>query len=174
MYLYHQASDGHSISIKFGHAPANRIPVGLCLWYWEGVAHGTRARKRRLYIPAQTRRTIRHWGKLLRALYADDTEALKVIETVSQEAFDLSDHRTALVHYFWPWRNDDPERICLQSISGVKGDPDKLVILKYEASVDDLDDLNNRLYDLYNRVLKISMAAGDRHRDQSKGDRGGE
>jgi hypothetical protein len=118
---------------------------------------------RRIYesetFPGHTKRAVKQWAKCLRNLFDGDPEALKVIGTVFEEALALLEERNAIVHSFWPYWHEDPERIVLHSVKPIKDKPDKLLIVKYEATVDELDDLNEKIRDLYHMVFKISGAA---------------
>lgn len=125
-------------------------------------------------FPTQTKRTIKQWGKCQRNLWAGHAKGLKALELVHNEALALLEERNAIVHSFWPYWHHDPERIVLHSVKPVKDNPDKLLIVKYEASVDELDDLNERVRNLYHRVLNVSGAALNRAKQkQPKGDAGG-
>ena len=107
-------------------------------------------------FPTQTRRAIRHWGKLLRNAYAGDVEKLAKVEAITDEAFALLDLRNFIIHSFWPYAQNKPDEISLFTITPKPGYPSKLVRRSRTFTVEELDDINNRMMRLYHRVFGLS------------------
>lgn len=69
-----------------------------------------------------------------------------------------ADERNILVHYFWPYGNQqDPSTLRLSSIKPARHSHDDLEFRSVTITLEDLDDLNERLFRLYTPVMAAMM-----------------
>lgn len=108
-------------------------------------------------FPTQTRRVIRHWGKLMRNGHRGDASKLMELEVILNEAFSLAEHRNSIVHSFWPYGQEKADEIRLTSMKPDPDDPTKVIYTAYEATIDQLDDVNTRLAKLYHSTMVFSL-----------------
>jgi hypothetical protein len=108
-------------------------------------------------FPTMTRLIIKHWGKLLRNGYASEPAKLTELDAILTEAFELADHRNAIVHSFWPYGQDKNDEIKLSSIKPKPGDSATVIYSNYIATIEGLDDVNIRMSRLYHRAMAFSF-----------------
>lgn len=141
---------------------------------WLRTTPGNQDIARKEAFPTQTRRAIKHWAKLLRMMYHDDKVTLDALSVLLQDGIDLLEDRNVILHSFWPYWQSNDQEVELSSVQPAHGDPSKIMFVRHKVSVDQLDDLNNKMSAFYHRVMAVSFNASQRSRSlHSKGDRGG-
>lgn len=124
-------------------------------------------------FPPGTKRAIKHWTRLMRNFHADDTEKLAQIVAIQDEALDVWSHRNAIAHSFWPYGQVQKDEIQLQSIKRKLDDPMNAEIIEYRATVQSLNEINNRAMRLYHRTMALSfnssMKMNQNHAKAQKG-----
>lgn len=117
-------------------------------------------------FPTKTGRLIKHWGRLMRNGHRSDAKKLKELDAILKEALNLVEHRNSIVHSFWPYGQEKPDEIRLTSMRPDPKDENAVIYITYEATIDQLDDINNRLAKLYHRTMIFSLNShrlADRH-----------
>ncbi|MEO3432097.1 hypothetical protein [Inquilinus sp. CAU 1745] len=103
-------------------------------------------------FPVSAKPLIRQWAKCRRAIFADNPVKLQRTEDIRQRLSDASEERNMIVHGFWPYGDDDPESITIQRVKPKKK-TDILAFDSYIATVEKLNNLNERLIFLYHETL---------------------
>ena len=114
------------------------------------------ARKER--FPVSTGRVIDQWEKTRNLVFqGNDQKRLQTSELVTRLR-KCADERNILVHYFWPYGNQqDPSTLRLSSIKPARRSHDDLEFRSVTITLEDLDDLNERLFRLYTPVMAAMM-----------------
>jgi hypothetical protein len=108
-------------------------------------------------FPTAGKAIIKQWRKLLVNAYESDSPERPKIGAATEAALELIDHRNHLVHSFWPYGQIDPDKLELH---WVRPDPTArhgARLGTYCMTIDELDEVNQRLSHLYNRVMAISF-----------------
>lgn len=123
-------------------------------------------------FPTQSRRAIRHWGKLLRKLYEGDDAELNALKILLQDAIDLLEDRNVILHSFWPYWQTNNQEVELSTVQPAKDDPARIMFIRHRVTVNQLDDLNDKMSGFYHRVTAVSMNASQRSRKLTKENKG--
>lgn len=108
-------------------------------------------------FPTAGRSIVKQWRKLLVNAYGDGAPEVAKIDAAVNRAIELLDHRNHLVHSFWPYGQTDFEKLELHWIRPDTSERYGVRFGKYSMTVDDLDVVNQRLANLYNVVMAISI-----------------
>ena len=108
-------------------------------------------------FPRTTRDTIKHWAKLLLNAYNATNNEHQRIEIAKAASLELLQHRDRLVHSFWPYEQADHCKLVLSWIRPDKDAQYGVQIGEYSATVDELNDINQRFANLYLEVMSISV-----------------
>lgn len=109
-------------------------------------------------FPVSTGLVIKQWEKTRSLVFAGNEEKCRQTKDLVSRLRDCADDRNTLVHYFWPYGNDqDPSVLRLSSIKTRRGTHDTLEFREVTITVKDLDDLNERLFQLYTPVMVAGM-----------------
>lgn len=110
------------------------------------------ARKER--FPVSTGKVIDQWEKTRNLVFAGNDEKRSQTHALTKRLRDCADDRNILVHYFWPYGNErDPSTLRLTSIKTARGSHDDLEFRSVTITLEELDDLNERLFRLYTPVM---------------------
>lgn len=117
------------------------------------------ARKNR--FPVNTKAVIKQWASLRKMVFADNPVKVNTTERVQAELIDCAQYRHVIVHYFWPYggtgKGGDDQSVRLQSTKTKKGTHDALEFRSITVDVKTMNELNERLADLYHRVMVMGM-----------------
>ncbi len=108
-------------------------------------------------FPTAGRDIVKHWRKLLANGYKNNQEQIAKIDRAVTEAISLLKHRNHLVHSFWPYGQNDPERLELHWIRPDLTERYGVKRGTYSMTIDELNEVNQRLAKLYTRVMTISF-----------------
>lgn len=109
-------------------------------------------------FPVATGKVIEQWKKTRNIIFAGNAEKCRQTSELAAQIEECARERNILVHYFWPYGNDpNPTELRLQSIKPRKGTHDTLEISSVTVNLENLDDLNERLFRLYTPVMVAGM-----------------
>lgn len=109
-------------------------------------------------FPVSTGLVIKQWEKTRNIVFADNKEKCRQTTDLVERLRDCADDRNIIVHYFWPYGNDqNPSSLTLSSIKTKRGTHDTLEFRSVTITLEDLDDLNERLFRLYTPVMVAGM-----------------
>ena len=108
-------------------------------------------------FPTSGKDIIKQWRKLLVNAYGKEHSEVIKIEAAKSEALTLIDHRNSLVHSFWPYGQVDQQRLELHWVRRADRQPNGVSLGTYSKSIEELDEINDRLASLYTKVMAISF-----------------
>jgi hypothetical protein len=108
-------------------------------------------------FPGGGKAIVKQWRKLLVNAYEEGSPERAKVDAAVNAALELVHHRNHLVHSFWPYGQNDPEKLELQWVRSDAAARNGARIGSYCMTVEDLDEVNRRLSNLYTRVIAISF-----------------
>lgn len=113
------------------------------------------SQKRR--FPLAGKEVVKHWRELHLSRSAEHRTEKSRFDLIVAEALDLVHHRNTLVHSFWPYGQTNSDYLELHWVKPSANEPHGVERGTYTKSVEELNGVNQRLANLYTRVMMASM-----------------
>lgn len=108
-------------------------------------------------IQIASKRRIKQWVRAHRRVYDGRSTVLEEVEAIAGEARDILEDRNVLIHGMWHvFGQNDPRSVTVSHMSHPKEGADT-IISKYVITEAQIDEINKRAYDLYHRLVQLSM-----------------
>ena len=76
------------------------------------------------------------------------------------------------MHSFWPYGQTTTGEIILSSVRPGKGDEEAVIYTSYETTIDEMNEINNKMAHIYHHVMAFSFNSHKLYRQpQTKADK---